>query len=299
MFLLAQVRQLTLSEPKLTACLERLSEKRRALFADLPDLLEPGAVNANARIVAGRLKGWDKIAAQLHARSRVSGMVFAEWKQQFLESIAIAMIQLHFIPDGASWFPDPASDPDFARAVAALNGDRGTLVLAYHCGFRQLFVEFFRSFAQDALVIHDRTGDASGENGAVSAAADPRAALFTAYRRLRAGGQVYLAPDGPNANRGRTIRVLDVDLPVAEGAAFLASQLRARVVWLCVRRDGDRFLPVIVEGPVREKQEREDDYEKRFWQFYACCIEHHLSGMPGDIAIGGRWLSILKTSFDL
>lgn len=282
----------------LTARLDRLTENRRALFADLPTLLELDAVRDNARTVAGRLKGWDVIAERLHARSRVTGLGLAAWKQQFLESIATAMIQLNFLPDGASWFSDPVSDPDMARAVAALNGDRGTLVLAYHCGFRQLFVEFFRMFAQDGLVIHAHIGEASGEGGSVSASADPRAALFTAYRKLCAGGQVYLAPDGPHASRTRTIRVLGIDLQVAEGAAFLASQARSRVVWLSVRRHGDRFLPVIVEGPVREKQDREDVYSERFWSFYARCIEDHLVGLPGDIAIGGRWLSILKTSLN-
>lgn len=282
----------------LTARLDRLTENRRALFAGLPTLLEPGAAAHNASIVAQRLKGWDGIAAHLHAHSQVTGMDFPAWKQQFLESIAIAMLQLNFLPEGPDWFADPASDPGLARAIADLDGDDGTLVLAYHCGFRQLYVEFFRLFARDGLVIHANIGDASGEAGSVSASADPRAALFTAYRKLRTGGQVYLAPDGPHTNRTRTIRVLDIDLPVSEGAAFLASQVRCRVVWLSVRRDGDRYVPVIVEGPRRDKQEDEAAYTTRFWQFYANSIESHLVGPPGDIAIGGRWLSILKSALN-
>lgn len=201
---------------------------------------------------------------------------------------------MHFLAQSHDFFEAMQNDPRLLSTIDDLNAPGGTLVLAYHNGFRQLFVDFFSRFARCGLIVRAKAGKGGNDPRNVSAASDPRGALFTALRRLTDGGQVYVAPDGPHATRTRDISVLGHRVPVGEGASFLAWQGRARVRWLSMRRDGLAFIPVLREGPQRKEGERANDYDERFWEFYERCIADHLQGPPWDTAIGGNWMKFLR-----
>lgn len=278
----------------IAAVLDRMSASRKKAFADLPHLLDPALLDANARVVARRMRSWEKSLSYVYNYTRHGGMGRDQWNDHAVASIAASQIQMYFLVHSHDYFKAMEDDPRLLAAIDDLNAPGGTLVLACHNGFRQLFVDFFSRFARDGLIVRAKAGKGGNDPRNVSAASDPRGALFTALRRLTDGGQVYVAPDGPHATRTRDIFVLGHRVPVGEGAAFLAGQSRARVRWLSIRREGQTFIPVLREGPQRDDGERTSDYEARFWDFYAGCIAEHLQGPPWDTAIGGNWIQLLR-----
>ena len=130
--------------------------------------------------------------------------------------------------------------------------------------------------------------------GILSAQFDPGAAVFAALKGLLTGQNVFLAPDGPFGRSTGSISVLGAQCTVADGAAFLAFEAKARVACIRFAFDGRCFSPVLESGPRREGGETFDEYRGRLYSFYQDQITLALTGVPSDLALSKGWMERLE-----
>ena len=176
-------------------------------------------------------------------------------------------------------------------------------MLAFHGGFRMLFMKLFDEFFDDGVVIR-RGGmavtppkDDQGRRAAVhvSGMNNPGEALFVAMRALLEGKQVLMAPDGPFGRQKASIKVLGADCPVGQGAAFLAFETRCNTAWFTIVRNDRGFAPLVVPGPKREERETFEAYQDRLHRFYGDMIVSAFTGEPRNLTLSGRWIQYFRS----
>jgi hypothetical protein len=156
----------------------------------------------------------------------------------------------------------------------------GTLVLGFHGGFgyarRRLFARLF----PESIII-GATGKHTATDGAH--------ALFAAREALLQDGLVLIAPDGRFGKESGTISVLGAQLPVTDGAPFLAHTTRCRVAWLALIRTEDKFALETMPAPRAEEGERFAGYKERLYRFYADRLEEAFTGDPANLPLTANW----------
>jgi hypothetical protein len=273
----------------LAATIAALPVKRQAFYAGLEDLHLDNAARLfkNARQVSKRIQFDAVVLNYLFSKSR-SDLPRLEWLREVRYTMAIDAILRDFFRPAPIERLSPVMDQEaLANVLKQTVSPKGVLVLAFHGSFPTLVRKFFDQF-QGGLMIQKSGG------GALAAKNDPGAALFISMRALLEGKHVFVAPDGPFGKVQRTIRVLDVECPVAGGAPFLGYETRCETVWLAAKRDENGFAPVAEWGPRRESGETAEQFEDRLFRFYSDRIEASLTGDPRNLAISGRWMHHLR-----
>ncbi len=263
---------------------------KRMLFdgIDERDIANPERLFDNARVVAQRLPPLSiPLVKHLFRHSRYRLQKCEAW----LRDVDVAratdvLVKAHF-----------RGKPKILRSLvkgdvrASLAPDRDvaspTVLITFHGGFPVLTRMAFEAAFPEGFMI--RTG-----KGLQSAAGNPRAVLFAALRILHEGGAVYVAPDGPFGRVTRSVSVLGGECPLAEGAAFLAFEANARVVWLHFARDGDAFVPVVATGPARLQNETFASFRERLEAFFAQQVTYALTAEPQSLGLTARWLAVLN-----
>jgi hypothetical protein len=174
------------------------------------------------------------------------------------------------------------------RLKSTAESSKGTLLVTFHGAFAPVAVELFRRRSAGGTTL---AGGGILEEGE-DAVTDFKDAMFTALNKLRDGGVVLMTPDGQKGRQENQLKLLDIDAPVGEGAAFLAFTSGCNTGWYTVVRDGDGFAPLFEPGPSRRSGEKLGEFSERFHEFYARQIESIFTGDPRNIVIFGRWAKL-------
>ena len=262
----------------------RASATRRrnavALTEALPNIRDETKLIENASVLAKQIGIPDAVLSYLHRHSRWKAASRQQWLRDVRTACAIDLIlRTEFTRRKPGNFSGLIDGADQLRALP-----NGTLLLTFHGGFvrlaRRLFADLFASGIQiDRTVFNDARGG-----------------LFGALRSLQEGHHVLIAPDGPGGKTTSHVRVLDVRVPVASGAAFLAHTSGAPTAWYTVVRRGDRFAVEVEPGPQRHDKESYAAFEQRLIEFYGAKIEAMFNGDPQSLALSRRWQSAFQES---
>ena len=249
-----------------------------ALTNALPDIRDETKLVENGGMLGKRIGIPDEVLSYLHRHSRWNVASRQQWLREVRTACAIDLIlRTEFTRRKPGNFSGLIDGADQLRALPV-----GTLLLTFHGGFvrlaRRLFADLFASGIQvDRAVL----GDARG-------------GLFGALRSLQDGHHVLIAPDGPGGKTTSHVRVFDVTVPVASGAAFLAHTSGAPTAWYTVLRKGDRFAVQVEPGPQRRDQESYAAFEQRLIEFYGAKIEAMFNGDPQSLSLSRRWQSAFQ-----
>jgi hypothetical protein len=261
----------------------------RAIYEGIDELDNIPSLFENAVKIAGRLPLKERVLNFLYVHSTCRSLSRAEWEKQVRIAVAIDRILRDFLStlpiDSFNCLIDQAAKRDVAER---LTSPKGYLILVFHGGFAPLLRKIFHALCKDGAMV--------GDAGPLSAERDAGSALFAAMRALSNGHNVYIAPDGPFGKLTTSMRVLGVDCPMRDGAAFLAFELGPNTAWLTLTRDDRAFIPVVQIGPSREKEETFPEYRDRLYRFYAAMIEKSLTGDPRSLALSGRWTHYLNSA---
>lgn len=134
--------------------------------------------------------------------------------------------------------------------------------------------------------------------GVVTAAQDPRAALFTGLRALQDKKVVLIAPDG-SEGLNFEIEVLGSKSMIGEGAAFLAYEGKCPAVWFIIVREDDAFVPVVIPFPARQPGEKYRQFKERFAQFYAERVLDFFTGDPRNFVRTPRWGHLFRETWPI
>ena len=244
-----------------------------ALTSTIPDIRDEKKLIENGSVLAKRIGIPDEVLSYLHRQSRWNPASRKEWLRDVRTACAIDLIlRSEFTRRRPGNFSGLIDGVEALRALP-----KGTLLLTFHGGFvrlaRRLFAELFPSGLQiDRTVL----GDARG-------------GLFGALRALQDGHHVLMAPDGPGGKTSSHVRVFDMNVQVASGAAFLAHASGCPTAWYTVLRKGDRFAVQVGPGPQRRDKESAAAFEQRLLEFYGSRIEAMFSGDPQSLALSRRW----------
>src|SRR6185437_16111150 len=164
-----------------------------------------------------------------------------------------------------------------------------TLALTYHGGYSVLLRRLFGRFHPDGVAI-----------GAVGkyAARDGAFALFAAREALLEAKPALVAPDGRFGKEALAISVLGAQVPVTDGAPFLAHATGCNVVWLALIWKTHGFTVEAIAGPRRDAGEPFADYRGRLYQFYADRLEQAFTGDPLNLPLTKNWKFIFSAMLD-
>jgi hypothetical protein len=240
---------------------------------DVPNIDDEAAIFESADIVAAQIKIPPVLLEFLQARSRWQPMAKDEWSHRVRAACAIDLMLRAVFKQRLGKFGA------LIEGRQALDGlPPGTLLFSFHGAFVRLARPLFADAFPDGLQIDKRfTKD------------DSRGALFGSLRALQDGKRVLTAPDGNQGQLGAAVRVLGVETPVGEGAAYLAYTLGCNTAWYTVTRQERRFVTCVEAAPRREENEAFASFSERFWQFYAAKIEDNFTGDPRNISLLPRW----------
>jgi len=253
--------------------LTEVSERKR--FVTVADALEDARKRANEISDPPR-----RVLDVLYANTRCTSMFRGEWEREVRIATALDKNLTHF--GSVPLLRQVGKQIGEAARVAVVQQltSAPTLVLGYHGGFgftrRKLFARLF----PEAVVI-GATGKYAANDGAF--------ALFAAREALLEGGLVLIAPDGRFGKESGTITVLGAQLPVTDGAPFLAYATNCNVAWFALIRTGDGFTLETVAGPRREHGETFADFRERFYRFYADRLEASLTTDPYNLPVSKNW----------
>jgi len=226
----------------------------RKRFVSVADALEDARRRASALDIPKPLLDF------LYSRTRFSLLSPAEWEQEVRVATALDDNLTRF--GSQRLLREIAHQIDTSTRVAVIRELKSapTLVVGFHGGFGNTRRKLFARMFPDGIVI-----GAAGKH----TASDGAHALFAAREALLQGGLVLIAPDGRFGKEAGTISVLGAQLPITDGAPFLAHTTGCAVTWLALVRTGERFTLQTVSGPQAEKHERFADYKERFYRFYS------------------------------
>ncbi|EFG9152507.1 hypothetical protein BL864_004930 [Escherichia coli] len=161
----------------------------------------------------------------------------------------------------------------------------GTLISFHHGGFASVRIAVLDDLFPNAIIMtngirKERRLNVSEAGGA---------ALMIAARTLSKGGIVTLAPDGVQGEGGVTKTVAGVPVSFREGAAMLAHRSKARTVWLMTGRNDTSFEVKWRFGPQRTDDESYSDFRRRYFDFYAGCLDSFFTGASENLVFPPMW----------
>ena len=256
------------------AMLTGATELDRTRFLTLSDALQ----EARARAADVALKS--QLMDFLYSKTRYSSISRGDWEEQV--RIATALDENITRRGSAALLREIGQSID--RAIKAKIKRQltsaPTVAVCYHGGFsvprRKLFARMF----PEGVVIA-----ASGKH----AAHDGAFALFAAREAVLDRRPALMSPDGRFGREAGTINVLGAQLPVTEGAPFLAHTTNAAVVWFALLRKENGFTLEVSPGPQPDKGERFSDFRDRFYRFYVDRLEEAFTGDPSNLPLSVNW----------
>jgi hypothetical protein len=127
---------------------------------------------------------------------------------------------------------------------------------------------------------------------------DPNAALFVGVRAIQDGNPILIAADARAGTYKSSIRVLGIDVPMADGAPFIAYETGCDTIWLSVERFEQKFVPTFVPGPARRTGEKFDAFRERWFSFYTDQVNRILTGDPRSLALRAQWARLFAKDLD-
>lgn len=251
-----------------------------------------------SKILAGRVEMPPNLANRLLAVNRLDEIPRDRWMRDLEAAFALD----HIMADRwGDMFPQADIRALFAlldvqalrRGFRQFSPSRGTLVVFFHGGFVNLL----------SLAFVWGTGAKGRVFSVISAenhfnVKDPRTALYQGVRAIEDGYSIFMAPDGLAGKLNAKINVLGLDVPMAEGAPFIAYETRCETIWIAAERRGDRFFPHFVSGPVRRDGEKYRAFRERWFAFYEDQITRLLTGPPRNLPLRSQWARLFSDSFD-
>jgi hypothetical protein len=246
----------------------------RKCFKRLADALE------DARQGADKIEIEWRVLDFLYGRTRWKSVTRADWEQQVRIATAFDENLRRF---GSARLLKEIADQVGVSLKAAVAPERTlapALVITYHGSFSVTLRRLFRNFFPDGVAI--------AANG-VYAAGDGAFALFAAREALLAEKPAFMAPDGRYGREAGTVSVLGAQLPLTDGAPFLAHATGCKVEWLALSWTGRGFAIEALAGPQRVAGEAFRDYRERFYHFYAARLEEAFTGNPANLPLTANW----------
>lgn len=245
-------------------------------------------LSAMAETVAARMLLPASTVDQFHPRTRFP-MERSAWERETKAAHAFDTIADDCRPslsrpdiDGAYFDNDAVQ-----RLRTADHAATGAIYLATHTGFmwtsRLLFELMFDNGVQ---IQAERTAN----KNALGVRGDGKAALFAAYRHLQEQRPLYIAVDGA-MGATEEVEILGKTVSIGLGAAFLAFETKAALLWYTLERTANGLSPVVRRGPERLAGERYPAFKDRFLAYVAECLEDTFTGHPKDLVFrDGRYL---------
>ncbi len=252
-------------------------------FVDVADALEDAKRRAN-EIEIGQ-----PILDLLYGKTRWISLARAEWERQVRVATAFDENLTRFgCPRLLKQIANQVATP-FRAAVAPDLTSAPTLAITYHGGFSVSLRRLFGHFFPEGVVIAIN-GRHPARNGAF--------ALFAGREALLAAKPVFMAPDGRFGKETATVSVLGAQLPLTDGAPFLAHVTGCRVIWFALRWTDHGFAVEARAGPPRQTEQPFREYRERFYQFYAARLEEALTGDPASLPLTVNWKIIFGAMLD-
>ena len=261
---------------------------RRLRNASVTADVDAGNIHDRAEHVAKRLDLNRRVLNYLFERRADQSVARETWEQQFRVSAALEqLISSARLPidQRVGLFSE-----EVRASLAAAFAPGQPLVLTFHHGgfatLRQVLLDEVKPGAV-YLTNHDKAANR------LNVIADSASAMLEGTRALLRGDTVVISPDGLQGADGPEIEVLGIRTNIKSGAIMLAFETFAPTAWLTIGREGRQFVPIMKQGPTREKGERYSSFAKRFAVFYQDCLNDAFSGSPQNLVFKPQWLRLL------
>lgn len=256
--------------------------------------------------VASRFDLMFGLLDRLHANSKYPEMPRTDWVREVTQAFALD----HVLSDSRALAliastpgkhlaeveskQEATIDMDaLRRGFPPPQDSKGTLVAIFHGGFLNLNWQAFVAGARNGLIFSLSSGPRI-----ISVEQNPAAALYLGVRAIEDGRSILMAADARVGKRASTITVLNIPVPIADGAPFIAYETGCDTVWLSVERIEERFVPIFVPGPTPRSGEKFNAFRERWFSFYADQLNRTLTGDPRNIALRLQWARLLAATLD-
>jgi hypothetical protein len=264
-----------------------------AWFQGVERLDDLSCLYENAATLAPRLKYNDSLLEYLFRYSKLPLLSRSEWTNEIVISRCIDLIyDCYFRNISIDELRSICDKYHISEKITNLRKKNGVLFLSFHGGYPMLARRLFNELFSNTIEL-TRAG-----LGRFSARDDARGILFAALKEIRAGGNVWVAPDGPLGASTSSVQLLGLSTMIADGAAFLAYETRCPTAWFTMSRNERGFFPVAEIGPSATAGESYDDFRHRIHSFYAEQIELSFTGDPRGICLAGRWVQRLMNAIN-
>jgi len=159
-----------------------------------------------------------------------------------------------------------------------LDAGTGMLLATFHGGYHALAFSCFAQFCRRGTVM--QRGQSPNQ---ISVTASRDTAAFQAIKVLQKSGILLMAADAFAKTQFSKVHLLGLDVKLADGAPMIAYESRCSTGFYTLLRDGDRFIPVINEGPSAQPGEKFRDFKDRWWNFYVAEVENTYRQAPCNI----------------
>jgi hypothetical protein len=272
-----------------------------AVLAEVSRIKYPEGVGDFATFLGFSEQAWTRIDLP----ARVLGTLYdhaddktvsrEDWERRVRTAFCVDQMSVDYITLSArSWKQGRVLDrlsiasphETLGPSLRQLKSSKGLLFVFMHGGFPVHVASTFRLLDADGVRVG--TSPVSQAN-ILATAQNPKAALFLMMRSIEDGRSILLAADGADGKRNTSLRVIDREFRMAEGAPFIAYETGCETVWLYVQRKEGQFVPGFALGPRRSGPESYKAFKERWLAFYAERIEAVLSGDPDDLALRAPW----------
>ncbi|HEX3653032.1 MAG TPA: hypothetical protein VHU18_09445 [Rhizomicrobium sp.] len=250
------------------------SGRDRKRFTALSEALDDARRRAQAIVLPEPLLDF------LYSRTRCRSMSRSEWEREIRVATALDENFTRFCSMPLVKDVGRSVDKESRKAVVRELQSAGNLVLGFHGGFGYMRRRLFGRMFPQGIIIGATTRHS---------AADGAHALFAAREALLSGGAALIAPDGRFGKESGLISILGAQLPITDGAPFLAHSTGCSVIWLALVRIGDTFTFKTTSAPRREEGESFSSYRERFYRFYGDQLEEAFTGDPANLPLILNW----------
>jgi hypothetical protein len=237
-----------------------------------------------ARVLSNRIDINPTALGVLYASSHQPQACREDWEGEIRTAFSVQHLiaDTRVLKDSDDDLIDPAAKE---RALRDLDTSRGLLFLLCHAGYTHVLFRFVDREIPNSVYL-------ASSSKRIPIHLDPRGSLFAGLKALLQKKVVVITPDGQQGSRNCDISVLGRKVPIGDGAAFLAYESRCATMWATMNRNGDRFVPNLVSGPVRDSAESFEQFQGRFNAFYERMLNEFFCGDPQNLLIGQRWLNV-------
>jgi hypothetical protein len=201
--------------------------------------------------------------------------------------------------DLVDWLDGLFLPPDLSSLTAACAAGRSVVVVHAHAGLIFVGNLGLRDLPFPVASVSQRDNPVSAlrPQDTHLATTAPGAALAFAKlaKAMKAAPRIVrIFPDGAHGDQV-PIPVLGKPVPIGRGAAFLAWQGKADVVFIATRWVGRQVEFTLDPGPRAIDHASGAGFEAAFNRFYAGCLERIALGAPEDmVPNGGFWPHLIK-----